>query len=112
VQVEAEATNIPEYFEVSVEGAEVGTQVLASQLDLPEGVTLLSDEELLIVNVIAQVTEEQLEAELEEAEAEAGIEREESEDEAAEGEGAEGAETEGGEGALGGDAPAESADDE
>ena len=89
VSVEAEATHIPEYFEVSVEGAQVGTQVLAREIDLPSGTTLLSDEELLIVNVTQQISEEALEAELEAAEAEAGIEREEHEEEA-EGEAVEG----------------------
>ncbi|WP_432476744.1 50S ribosomal protein L25/general stress protein Ctc [Nocardioides sp. GXQ0305] len=82
VSVEAEATHIPEYFEVSVEGAEVGTQIHAQDLELPSGTTLLADEELLIVNVTQQMSEEALEAELEEAEAEAGIEREEHEEEA------------------------------
>jgi large subunit ribosomal protein L25 len=88
VSVEAEATHIPEFFEVSVEGAEVGTQVLAKDLDLPNGVELLADEELLIVNVTQQISAEALEAELEEAEAEAGIEHDapESETEAAEAE--------------------------
>ena len=74
VSVEAEATHIPEFFEVSVEGAAVGTQFHASDLDLPEGTTLLADAELLIVNVTQQISAEALEAELEEAEAEAGIE--------------------------------------
>ena len=46
----------------------------------PSGTTLLADEELLIVNVTEQMSEEALEAELEEAEAEAGIEREESDE--------------------------------
>ena len=86
VSVEAEATHIPEYFEVSVEGAPVGTMIHASELDLPSGSTLLADPELLIINVTQQMSEEALEAELEEAEAEAGIEREESDEEAAEGE--------------------------
>lgn len=80
VQVEAEATHIPESIEVSVEGAEAGTQILASDLTIPEGATLLVDPETLIVNVTEQVSAEALEAELEEAEAEAGIERDESED--------------------------------
>ncbi len=84
VQVEAEATHIPEFFEVSVEGAQVGTLILARDLELPSGTTLLADEELLIVNVAQQISEEALEAELEEAEAEAGIEREESDEAAAE----------------------------
>lgn len=80
VQVEAEATHIPESIEVSVEGAEAGTQILASDLAIPEGATLLVDPETLIVNVTEQVSAEALEAELEEAEAEAGIERDESDD--------------------------------
>jgi len=83
VSVEAEATHIPEWVEVSIEGAEVGTRVLAADLDLPEGTTLLTDPEMLIVNVTNAPTEEEVEAELEEAEAEAGVEREESDEEAA-----------------------------
>jgi large subunit ribosomal protein L25 len=98
VSVEAEATHIPEFFEVSVEGAQVGTQILAREIDLPSGTTLLSDEELLIVNVTQQISEEALEAELEAAEAEAGIEREEHEEEA-EGEAVEGEAAEAAEGA-------------
>jgi large subunit ribosomal protein L25 len=90
VSIEAEATHIPEYFELSIEGAEVGTLIHASDLDIPSGSTLLSDPELLIVNVTQQISEEALEAELEEAEADAGIEREESDEEAAEAEAAEG----------------------
>ena len=84
VSVEAEATNIPEYFEVSVEGAEVGTQIHARELQLPSGTTLLADEELLIINVTQQISAEALEAELEEAEAEAGIEHDVSDAEIAE----------------------------
>jgi len=84
VQVEAEATNIPEYIEVSVEGAEVGTQIHASDLQLPEGTTLLVDPTTLVVNVTQAQTAEQLEAELAEAEADAGIVHEEGEEAAAE----------------------------
>ena len=84
VSIEAEATHIPEFIEVSVEGAEVGTLIHASDLEIPSGSTLLTDPETLIVNVAQQISEEALEAELEEAEAEAGIEREESDEDAAE----------------------------
>jgi large subunit ribosomal protein L25 len=84
VQVEAEATHIPEQFEVSIEGAEAGTQILASQVELPKGVTLLTDADTLVVNVTAAQTAEQAEAELEEAEAEAGIEKDAPEADAAE----------------------------
>ncbi len=94
VQIEAEATHIPEYFEVSVEGAEIGTLIHASDLEFPAGSTLLSDGELLIVNVTQQRSEEELEAELEEAEAEAGIERDEAEPEAEGAEAAAGGEAE------------------
>ena len=69
---------------MSVEGAEVGTQIHAKDLALPSGTTLLADEELLIVNVTQQVSAEALEAELAEAEAEAGIEHEVSDAEIAE----------------------------
>jgi large subunit ribosomal protein L25 len=84
VSVEAEATNIPEYIEISVDNAEAGFHVLAKDLDLPEGSTLLTDQEALVVNVVHAPTAEEVEAELEEAEAEAGIEREESDEEIAE----------------------------
>ena len=82
VSVEAEATHIPESFEVSVEGAEAGTLIYASDISLPKGTTLLTDPETLVVNVAQQVSAEALEAELEAAEDEAGIEREESDEDA------------------------------
>ncbi len=110
VQIEAEATHIPENIEVSIEGLPAGTQILAGQLDLPEGSVLLVDPETLIVNIREQQSEEALEAELEEAEAEAGIEREEHEltDEEQAAEGGEGGESaEGGEAAAEGDASEE-----
>ena len=73
VQLEAEATHIPDYIDVSIEGAAVGTQIHASDLVLPEGTSLLTDPETLMVNVTQAQTIEQLEAELAEAEADAGI---------------------------------------
>jgi large subunit ribosomal protein L25 len=84
VSLEAEATNIPEFIELSIEGAEVGTQFHASDLVLPEGSLLLSDDDMMVVNVTHAPTAEELEAELEEAEAEVGIERDESDEEIAE----------------------------
>jgi large subunit ribosomal protein L25 len=85
VSVEAEATHLPEWIEVSIEGAEVGTQILAQDLPLPSGSVLHTDADTLVVNVGAAPTAEEVEEELAEAEAEVGIEREESEDEAADG---------------------------
>ncbi|KNX38010.1 50S ribosomal protein L25/general stress protein Ctc [Luteipulveratus halotolerans] len=84
LSVEADATDIPESLTVSVEGLEAGSQILAKDVTLPAGSTLIADEELLVINITQQVSQEELDAELEEAEAEAGIEKDES-DEAAEG---------------------------
>jgi large subunit ribosomal protein L25 len=76
VSVEAEATHIPEFVEVSVEGAEVGHQVLAGDLQLPGGARVLLDHDTLVVNVAHAPTAEEVESELAEAEADAGIEHE------------------------------------
>lgn len=75
--LEVEATHIPEYIEVSIEGLEVGDRILAKDLQLPAGAALHLDEETMVVNVTAAPTAEEVEAELAGAEAEAGIEREE-----------------------------------
>lgn len=77
IQLEVEATHIPENVVVSVEGLEAGTQIKASDLELPAGANLVVDEETLVVNVTAQISQEALDAELAEAEEEAGIEHEE-----------------------------------
>lgn len=75
VQVEAEATHIPETIEVDVEGADIGTQITAADLVLPAGTTLVTDADTLIVNVTNAPSAEDIEAELGEAEAAVGIER-------------------------------------
>ncbi|MDI9930657.1 50S ribosomal protein L25/general stress protein Ctc [Rhodococcus sp. IEGM 1354] len=62
VEIEADALEIPENFVVSVEGAEIGTQITAADLDLPSDVTLISDGETLLVNVVEAPSEEDLEA--------------------------------------------------
>lgn len=64
IQVEAEATNIPQSIEVDVEGMEIGAAVHAADLGLPTGVTLSADPEVLVLHVIAAPTAEQLEADL------------------------------------------------
>jgi large subunit ribosomal protein L25 len=64
VQLAVEATQIPERVEVSVEGVKPGTQILARDLLLPEGAQLVTDAEILIVNVTQAISEEALEAEL------------------------------------------------
>jgi large subunit ribosomal protein L25 len=102
LSVEAEATNIPTGFEVSVEGLTPGSQIHASDVQLPDGATLVTDPDALVVNITAAPTAEQLEAELAEAEAEVGIVHEPTEEEqAAEAATAEAAGAEGGEGGEG-----------
>ena len=83
VSVEAEATHIPEYVEVSIEGLKVGDTVLAKDLEVPSGSTVLTDGDTLIVNVTHAPTAEEVDEELAEAEAEVGIERDESDEEQA-----------------------------
>ena len=63
IEIEAEALSIPEELIVSIEGAEPGTQFTAGQIALPSGVTLVSDPDLLVVNVVNAPTAEELEAE-------------------------------------------------
>jgi large subunit ribosomal protein L25 len=74
VSIEAEATHLPEQIVVSIEGLAAGTQILARDLQLPDGASLGLDPETLIVNITAAPSAEAIEAELAEAEAEAGIE--------------------------------------
>ena len=62
--VEAEATQIPQGITVDVEGMEIGASVHAGDLDLPSGVTLAAEPELLVLHVLAAPTAEQIEAEL------------------------------------------------
>ena len=63
IEIEAEALSIPEHLTVSVEGAAPGTQITAGQVPLPPGVNLISDPELLVVNVVNAPTAEELEEE-------------------------------------------------
>jgi large subunit ribosomal protein L25 len=49
--VEVLAISIPERIVVNIEGAVEGTQILAKDVVLPEGATLVSDPELLVINV-------------------------------------------------------------
>ena len=63
IDIEAEALSIPESLTVSIEGVEEGTQILASEVPLPSGVTLVSDPEMLVVNIVAAPSAEDLESE-------------------------------------------------
>lgn len=54
VEIEADALNIPENIVVSLEGVEAGTNITAGSLKLPEGSTLVTDPESLLIAVEAQ----------------------------------------------------------
>jgi large subunit ribosomal protein L25 len=56
LSVEAEATNLPTGVDVDVEGMEVGTAVHASDIALPEGTSLATDPEALVLHVIGAPT--------------------------------------------------------
>ncbi|HEX6469554.1 MAG TPA: 50S ribosomal protein L25/general stress protein Ctc [Streptosporangiaceae bacterium] len=79
IPLEAEATQLPSAVEIDVEGMQIGAQVLARDLKLPEGASLAGDEEALVLHVVPPTTAEDLgaapAAEAEE-EAEAGEETE------------------------------------
>jgi len=62
IAIEAEATNIPDGIEVSIEGLDAGAQIHASDLVLPEGSTLIVDADTLIVNITAAPSAEAVEA--------------------------------------------------
>ncbi len=72
VTVEAEATHLPESLEVSLDGLSVGEGVAAGAVGLPEGVTLAQDAEQIVVQGLAQPTEEQVDADLAATEQELG----------------------------------------
>jgi large subunit ribosomal protein L25 len=70
LSVEAEATHIPGSFEVSVQGMQEGTQVTAGQVVLPEGVTLVTDADAVVIHVLtpaAALAEDETSAEGEDA---------------------------------------------
>ena len=52
ILISVPAVSIPESVVVNVEGAEEGTQVLAGDIELPEGATLIDDAEQLVVHVL------------------------------------------------------------
>jgi large subunit ribosomal protein L25 len=87
VSVETEATHIPESVDLSIDGVEVGTQLLAKDVVLPSGTTLVTDEDTLIL----QIADATASAGATETEAEAGA-AEAAEAAPAEGEAAEAAE--------------------
>ena len=64
VELAVEATHIPERLDISVEGLQAGTRIHADDLVLPKGAELVTEADILIVNITQAITEEELEAEL------------------------------------------------
>ncbi len=64
LSLEAEAMHIPEQIEYSIDGLEGGTQIHASDVALPRGVTLQTDEEALVAAVGGAPTAADMESEI------------------------------------------------
>ena len=75
--VEAEATHIPDHFDLSIQGLTVGDSISAGSVELPSGTILIGEPEQVVVAVLASPTAAQVDAEMADAEADAGIERDE-----------------------------------
>ena len=58
LSLEVEATHIPESVTVSIEGLEEGAQILAKDVALPTGATLVSDPEALVVGITGEVDQD------------------------------------------------------
>ena len=68
--VTAEAMHLPSSLEVSIEGREAGTQIVAGDVTLPQGTELAVEPDFVLAIVTQAQTAEQLEGEAETAEAE------------------------------------------
>ena len=75
--IEADVLNIPEELEVSIEGLEDGAVITAADVTMPEGTTLVAEEDTVIVSISLPEVDEELEEAAEAAEeggADAGAE--------------------------------------
>jgi large subunit ribosomal protein L25 len=64
IAVEAEATHIPQSVVIDVSGLDAGATIHAKDVELPAGVTLAIDEDALVLQIVAEKTVEQAEADL------------------------------------------------
>ncbi|MEO6204548.1 MAG: 50S ribosomal protein L25/general stress protein Ctc [Mycobacteriales bacterium] len=72
LSVEAEATHLPDHVEVSIAGLAAGDKITAGEVKLPAGTTLQGDPDRVVVQGLAVISEEQLDAELAAAEEDLG----------------------------------------
>jgi large subunit ribosomal protein L25 len=61
LSVTADATRLPDHLDVSIEGLEPGSRVTAGDVQLPTGVALAADADLVIAMVAAAPTADQME---------------------------------------------------
>ena len=70
LSISAEATHIPQSIEVSIQDLQIGQTVHAGEVKLPEGSTLQTDAEAVVVHITGAQSVAQFESELAEAESE------------------------------------------
>ncbi|MFD3332325.1 50S ribosomal protein L25/general stress protein Ctc [Streptomyces sp. NPDC058700] len=58
LSVETEATHIPTSVTVSIEGLEAGNSILAKDIELPSGTTLVTDPDAVVIQILAAQAEE------------------------------------------------------
>lgn len=68
MSITADAMQLPDHLEASIEGLEAGSRVTAGEVELPSGVELVADQDLTIAVVAVAPTAEQMEGEVPEAE--------------------------------------------
>jgi large subunit ribosomal protein L25 len=67
LSIEAEATHIPEFLTVSIEGLEEGAQIFAKDVALPQGSTLITEPDVMVVNITGESNQDLGEADEAEA---------------------------------------------
>jgi large subunit ribosomal protein L25 len=72
LSVSADATRLPDHFEVSIEGLESGSKITAGDINLPDGTELIADPETTIAVISVAPSAEALEGETAEGEAAEG----------------------------------------
>jgi large subunit ribosomal protein L25 len=60
IEVEVEATSIPAHLELDMEGLVAGDSLFASNVKLPEGITLVSDPKMVVVHLSVRAAAEEV----------------------------------------------------
>ena len=60
IEVEVEATSIPAHLELDMEGLVAGDSLFASNVKLPDGVTLVSDPKMVVVHLSVRAAAEEV----------------------------------------------------